>query len=257
MEVSCRPTIDCGGGASIILLTQTSWYCKLVRELSKGGMPKPLIGETNMDQVEKMLDRPKTYYNIDGVGELGIGFMLLAFSLLGTMQLHAPEGSGWHSMYLFIIYVGLMFLIIKYGSQAIKKHITYPRTGFVEYRKRDATWRPMILGALLAPLTLGLIIVLVRLHWKPATPGPLFGLILAVGYGFRIGRTVRWKWLVSLAMAFASVLIAAFPQIWLDPSWRGAYWLTFMVYGALFLISGGISFWLYLRHTQVPAQENQ
>jgi len=210
-----------------------------------------------MDQVDKMLDRPKIYYNIDGVGELGLGFMFLAFSLLGSMQLHAPEESVWHSMYLFIIYVGLMCVIIKYGSQAIKKHITYPRTGFVEYRKRDMMWRPMIVGALSAPLVLGLIIALARSHWKLATPGPLLGLVFAAGYGFRLARTVRWKWLVASAMAVASVLIVGFPQIWLDPSWRGAYWLTFMLYGALLLISGGISFWLYLRHTQAPPQENQ
>jgi len=28
-------------------------------------------------------------------------------------------------------------------------------------------------------------------------------------------------------------------------------------FGALLLISGGISFWLYLRHTEAPAQEEQ
>ena len=36
----------------------------------------------------------------------------------------------------------------------------------------------------------------------------------------------------------------------------GAYWLTFVVYGVALMISGGISFWLYLRHTQGPAQES-
>lgn len=210
-----------------------------------------------MDQVDRMLDRPKLYYNIDGVGELGLGFGFLAFSLLGSMQLHAPKGSVWHSMYLFIIYVGTMCVIIKYGSLAIKKRITYPRTGFVEYRKRDIIWRPMIVFAPIALLTMVLILTLARSHWRLATPGPLFGLVFAAIYGFRIARTVRWKWLVASAMAFASVLVVAFPQIWLDPSWLGAYWITFMLYGALLLISGGISFWLYLRHTQAPAQENQ
>jgi hypothetical protein len=30
-----------------------------------------------------------------------------------------------------------------------------------------------------------------------------------------------------------------------------------MAYATMLLISGGISFWLYLRHTQAPAQEGQ
>ncbi len=208
-----------------------------------------------MDQVDRMLDRPKIYYNIDGVGELGLGFGYLAFALLGSMQLHAPKGSVWHSMYLFIIYVGLMCVIIKYGSKAIKKHITYPRTGFVEYRKLHTFWRLMIMGAL---TTVGLSIALWR-HWDLTTLVVLFGLLLAGGYAYGIARTVRWKWLVASAMAFISLLIAVFPRIWiwLDPSWIGAFWLTLMLDGALLLISGSISFWLYLRHTQAPAQENQ
>jgi len=37
----------------------------------------------------------------------------------------------------------------------------------------------------------------------------------------------------------------------------GAYWLTFAVFGAVMMVSGGISFWLYLRHTQAPVQEGR
>lgn len=48
-----------------------------------------------MDQVQNLLGRPKEYYNVDGVGELSIGFMCLGFALLGWLQLHAPRGSAW------------------------------------------------------------------------------------------------------------------------------------------------------------------
>jgi hypothetical protein len=37
----------------------------------------------------------------------------------------------------------------------------------------------------------------------------------------------------------------------------GTVLLSLMVYGTLLLISGGISLWLYLRHTQPSAQEGQ
>jgi hypothetical protein len=37
----------------------------------------------------------------------------------------------------------------------------------------------------------------------------------------------------------------------------GTILLSLMVYGTLLLISGGISLWLYLRHTHAPAQDGQ
>ena len=65
-----------------------------------------------MDQIESLLNRPKAYYNIDGVGELAGGFMCLGCGLLMWLQAHAPKDSVWHGMPAFIIYVGLMCLIL-------------------------------------------------------------------------------------------------------------------------------------------------
>jgi hypothetical protein len=215
-----------------------------------------------MEQIESLLNRPKAYYNIDGVGELAMGFMCLAYSLLGWLQANAPKDSVWHGMPAFIIYFGLMCLILHFGPKAIKKHITYPRTGFVEYRKRDTVWRPMILGAAVsAAMSVGLMVGL-RRHWNMTTPVSLIGLLFAAGYAYRIARTVRWKWAVAGVVALGSVVIAVLPADVVaalagHSPVRGAFLLTFMLYGAVLLISGGISFWLYLHHTEAPAPEAQ
>jgi antibiotic biosynthesis monooxygenase (ABM) superfamily enzyme len=37
----------------------------------------------------------------------------------------------------------------------------------------------------------------------------------------------------------------------------GTMVVSFMTYGAILLVSGGISFWLYLRHTQGPTRDGQ
>ena len=37
----------------------------------------------------------------------------------------------------------------------------------------------------------------------------------------------------------------------------GAFWLIFLVYGAVLIVSGSISFWLYIYHTKAGAQEAQ
>ncbi len=223
-----------------------------------------------MDQIENLLDRPKRYYNIDGVGELGIGFMCLSYSLLGWLQVHSSRESVWNRMYTLFIYVGLMCLIIHYGSKAIKKHITFPRTGFVEYRKRDTFWSPLIIAMAVSALaSVGLFIAL-RRHWNMTTPASLIGLVFAASYAYGIAGTVRWKWVLVWAMTFGSLVIAILPANLVgalaNHSWVtalfpakvvGAFMLSMMLYGTMLSISGGISFWLYLRHTQAPAQEAQ
>ncbi len=227
-----------------------------------------------MDQVERMMQRPKLYNNIDGMGELGIGFMLLGFALLTWLQAHSPAGAIWHRMDLFVVWVGLMLLGIHYGSKAIKQRITYPRTGFVEYRKRGGHWRAMILAACVSALIAACLFLVTRSHreiggshWGMTTPVALIGLVFVVFYVLHIARSVRWKLVVAAAMAICYVAIAMLPAgvvgkvagstsvvATLSERSSGAWLLTITIYGAVLMISGGTSFVLYLRRTQ-PAAE--
>jgi hypothetical protein len=85
-----------------------------------------------MEQVEELLDRPKLYSNIDGTGELGYGVLFFGYGLLLLLMMHLPEKSFWHvNSALFYI---CLLVIVGFGTIAIKKYITYPRTGFVKYR---------------------------------------------------------------------------------------------------------------------------
>ena len=222
-----------------------------------------------MDQIGSLLERPKAYYNVDGVGELGMGFMCLGYTLMAWLQLHAPQDSAWHKMYTFVIYMAVMLSIIHYGSKAIKTRITYRRTGFVGYRSRDKYWIPMAAGAGFSALLWVGLHLAVRRQWEIQTPAVLVGLAIASMY-VRLARTVRWKWAVFCVMVAGVVGIAALPADLVETFANhtslnsaipakavGAYWLTIVVGGTVMLISGGISLWLYLRHTQPPAQEGQ
>jgi hypothetical protein len=206
------------------------------------------------------------YYNIDGVGELAMGFMCLGWALLLWLQAHTPREAVWNQMYGFLVYVGVMLAAIHYGSKAIKAHVTYPRTGFVEYRRRYR-WLTAITAAAFTALAMPILIFAARRNWDVTVLPSLFGLFLAAGVTYRIARTVRWKIVIGLAMAAASVAIALLPPSYFGSlaadSWIvhpvrtklvGGFLLTLIVYGGLWLVSGGISFWLYLRHTQAPAQ---
>jgi hypothetical protein len=99
------------------------------------------------------------------------------------------------------------------------------------------------------------------------TPAALIGLVFVLFYMFHIARAVPWKWAVAAAMAICSVVIAMLPAgvvgevggstsaVATLPERNSGAWLLFItIYGTIFLISGGISFVLYMRRTQ-PAAE--
>ena len=213
-----------------------------------------------MDEIKSLLNRPKYYSNIDGVGELSGGFGALSFAFFQWTLVRSPAHSAWHSMWVFYIYFGSMWAILHYGTKAVKEHITYPRTGFVEYRKRDRVW-PTVFAAVGAPASLALVMLAVRRHWDLTTGASLVGLLSAASYAYHFAREARWKWAVASAMAISSILIAILPGD-LIGSLTGHSWLavclpSFMLWGPLLLISGAISFWLYVRHTEAPAQDAQ
>lgn len=208
-----------------------------------------------------------SYYNVDGVGELGIGFMCLSFASIQWLQASTPKDSVWNRMSTFLIFIGVMSAVIHYGSKAIKERITYPRTGFVEYPMRYRVWRPLILGAVVSMLASALLVYGVRAHWKISTPAALLGLLFAASYARSFARTVPWKWTVVWAMGLWSVAVAMLPvDVFgslaragspLPAGMLGAWVLCMAAYGVILSISGAISFWLYLRHTQAPPHNGQ
>ena len=216
-----------------------------------------------MDQVRNLLDRPRLYYNIDGLGDLGGGVMCLGFALILWLLMRSPADSVWHQISVLVLF-GLA-LLIRYGTKAVKTRITYPRTGFVEYRKRQ-TQVIAAAGGVLA--TAGMAMVF-RQHWDISMVACLTGLAFAAAYGYYFARAVRWKWVIVGTMAVASLVTAFLPadilgdlgsEVPAHPDRAkllGTILLSLMVYGVLLLISGGVSLWLYLRHTQPLAQEGQ
>jgi hypothetical protein len=222
-----------------------------------------------MSDIGSLLNRPKLYYNIDGVGELGMAFFCLGTALLVWLQVHTPQNALWHRMYVVLPYVVLMLMAIRCGSKAIKECITYPRTGFVEYRKRSRSKFALGLGAG-ALFSLGWSIAL-RSQWDIATPACLMGgLFFAACYAYGFDKAVPWKWIVVCALTLHALVVAFLPASFFgaiaDDDWVthpartklvGAFLLSLMIYGTIFLISGSISFWLYVRHTQPPSQEGR
>ena len=199
-----------------------------------------------------------------GLGELGISIVCLGYALLLTLLMRTPADSVWHRT-SFFAFVGLM-LLIHYGTKAVKTRITYPRTGFVEYRRR---WNTSAIAAAGSALVTAGLALAFRRHWDISMLASLTGLAFAAAYGYNFAGAVRWKWVIVGAMAVTSFVVALLPADVLGTLGHespahpdrakllGTILLSLMVYGTLLLISGGTSLWLYLRHSQAPAQEGQ
>ncbi len=208
-----------------------------------------------MDRIEEYTDRPKRYFNIDGLGEVGMGVICLGFALIGWFQNSMPRHSFWSGGYAFIFLAVALGLVIHFGTRIIKQRITHPRTGFVSY-----PWERMnIMIRVLLGLACGAVVALIAvwiIRLKVVTPliRPEFSrssimlvwaIIFAVVYAARIAGRIRWKWVVALILASGPIAISKF-SLGYDERWL--LWALF--YGLTFLISGGISFYQYLKHTQ-------
>jgi hypothetical protein len=150
--------------------------------------------------------------------------------------------------------------VIHYGTKFLKQRITYPRTGFVEYR-RDPKARiaPMVIGAVTAPV---FVLLLIYGHVNPAA---MVGIIVVPAYAYGMARTEQWKWLVAAVLAAGSLAIASLPTGVLEsiahdstlgpripPGMIASWLLESLFVGATFLVSGAITLCLYLSRTRAP-----
>jgi hypothetical protein len=214
------------------------------------------------EQVQSYLEQPKRYYNIDGLGEISIGVMMLGFALISWLQASTPKVSLWNRQSSFFVCVALMLIVIDHGAKAVKKRITYPRTGFVEYR-RDAKARmaPMVLGAVTAA-AFGFLMKYGRVN-----PAAVAGMIVVPTYAYGVARAVQWKWLTVAVLAVGSGAIASLPTGLLasiardavagpksrfTPDMVGSWLIEALFIGATIGVSGGITLLRYLRETQAP-----
>jgi hypothetical protein len=188
-----------------------------------------------MSPASPLTARPRAYFNVDGLGELGAALFLLGYALIHSLQLPAPT-------------LLLLAAAIHLATRAIKSRWTYPRTGFVEYRKRDTLWIPVLVYAPAAAILAVALSVALRREWNLQTLPAIFGALLTVSYAWGFARPVRWKWIVVLAMALASLYLALNPPADFAPK-------PMLLFGALLLVSGAVTLIQYIRTP--PAQDHE
>ena len=214
-------------------------------------------------ELRDFMGRPVRYNNIDGTGEMTMGVMLLSFAMVGYLSTVLPEGALWRkngiATFGFIPVVMIPIMAFQYWAvKAIKKHITWPRTGYVAYCRSGRPWWKAIVATFVGSAIIGagavcLVVLARRFHAMSLARAGYLAVLLATYafFVFRWSREHKWKWLVVIFMALGLLAIAlvvpgdvveSFPPVAL---FLGLVWLG----------SGAATLYSYIRHTQPPAPE--
>ncbi len=229
------------------------------------------------EQIQKTMMRPMRYEAIDGAGEIACATMLLGFALSSYTYLLVPEPSLWRNGIAWLLFFGGSF-----GPycihKAIKKYITWPRTGYVAYRRDTKSFRIGMAASVVVAvgISIGLSFLLASelrhagaispgdIRPGAIRPGPaghsrkiMLALLVAssaVLYLMMAAATMRkkpWKWLVFVLIVLGPLEINLLvPGNFIELSRPVMLFL-----GLVWLLSGGATLYSYLRHTPPPAPE--
>ena len=109
------------------------------------------------DQIDQTIRRTRSYWNVDGLPELGFGLLCLLLAGYFTVQSALPSDS------LLYQVLNIAFILIIIGGSLLsnrlvsylKRKFTYPRTGYVAYQQPSQPRR--ILVGLVAAVTSGIL----------------------------------------------------------------------------------------------------
>ena len=203
------------------------------------------------NDLNQVAQRTRQYWFIDGLTELSVGGTFVILGLYFYFQSILPSAS----LILLTLQMGFVVLLFgviflsRYLVNKFKSGLTFPRTGYVSYKR--ASKKQRIISVSIAIIIASLIIALflstpLSLNWIPAITGLIVGivwLILAVRVGL-----IRFYLQSILSLLLGVGLSLARLETYQSLA------IYYAVMGIVLLISGGVTLAKYLR--QHPTSEN-
>ncbi len=204
--------------------------------------------DNNFDQVTR---RTRQYWFVDGFAELSVGGLFITLGLYFYLQTILPP----ESLVLFILQAGLVVFLVgaiflsRYIVSKLKSRVTFPRTGYVSYKRASNKQRIVSAGlaTIVASLNVALFITTpLSLNWLPAISGLIVGILWLIS-AIRIGL-LRFYLQSILAM-----LLGVGLSLLRLETYQGLA-IFYAILGLVLLLSGGVTLAKYLRH--YPSLEN-
>ena len=206
------------------------------------------------DETSQIEQRVKRYWYSDGIGELiGAGMFLLLGLYFSAQQYFGDQSviGGLLQAGFVVILIGGVFLGRRLVNM-LKARVTYPRTGYVEYRTNNRNTNLMSVLSAVVAMTVAMVSIFVVRRFETidamvAVTGVLVAVIFIVKQGWSSGMG-RFYFLSAASLVFGGILsVSGFAR---------GYNLG-MFYGLMaiaFAVSGGLTLKRYLRENPLPAE---
>ncbi len=225
----------------------------------------------NKDSHEDPLARPQLraaqYQHVDGTFELtfGILFLLMAVSFYGISRVVTSNSFFAVNILPYaplVIMVGGGYLLDALAKQ-LRIRVTYPRSGYMDSRKPQPLERSIRLiiwiGIPLLTLALLMILFMNRARFSGQIQGEGIPFLVLPFAGLLFGGL--WSiaaWKIALPRFYLLAVVSLLTGVGLFFNRVSGYdglAAFFGVMGAALCISGGLTLFLYIRHTRSPNDE--
>jgi multisubunit Na+/H+ antiporter MnhB subunit len=206
---------------------------------------------TTHPDLREIEQRSRRYWNVDGIPELMMGLVWMLWGgalILGqALPKGAVAGVYWGVVPAILVSSGFAS---NWATKKLKERLTYPRTGYVEYRDPGRTAR--LLGAGVAALSaagLAALIVAGMTQGLEHTVTPALALIVSLGFVIASVRQRAPHLLVLSGVALA--LAIGFAS--LNLGWESLSWM-FVSLGVAGALLGGWRFGRYVKLNPRPEE---
>jgi hypothetical protein len=215
------------------------------------------------DEINQRQLRTIRYDYVDGTPDLAFGGLFLLMTIIYAIFAAFPglSNSTYSAIIVWVLFCGGGFLI-GWLPQRLKERVTYPRTGYVAYRRQGRPIKPWARLTIRIGVPILVIILLAlmflnrqkfpgqsqdpSIYLNPGLLGILFSGILAM---------VGWK--IALPRYYLIAAITLLTSIVLLFSGPGGNLGLAVLSGAMSLVlfaSGGITLWRYLHRNPLPVE---
>ncbi len=210
--------------------------------------------QSDFSEVEQ---RVKRDWYTDGIGELIGGAMFLLLGLYFFLQQYFGDRPS-VSVILESGLVVFMIVALVLGrrlNNALKARLTYPRTGYVEYRRAEKNkfWRRIL--TVVFAMVIGMFVIVIARNVNAidslvAVTGALVAVILLVKQGWSSGMP-RFYLLSAISLVLGIALsFSGLPRGYNLTAYYG-------LMGVTFALSGGLTLRRYLQENHLPADMEQ
>jgi peptidoglycan/LPS O-acetylase OafA/YrhL len=204
--------------------------------------------QPNLDDVAR---RSQKYWDVDGLPELMMGLLWMLWG--GAWLLGDALPDDWRANAVWTTLPALLALsgvAAIWATKQLKQRLTFPRTGYVDWKEPSRSARLMAAGV---AMVIAMVLVAVATNRDTRiehAAAPLLGVILSLAF---VVASVRQRAPHYLALAGVALVLALVFGA-LGAGWASVNWM-FVALGAASAVLGGVRLVLFLRRHPLASLE--